>query len=132
VSESAESDKPVWVYGLARNRRSPKCPSEPRLRGVHPEAGVVGKDGAAFRLRLSVGWGAVRVNGRCQISRSSTQAAHAGIRDVVRLAFSTATVSRSRRRNWYGMSHPLRPMSQSFGIMRASTASQPLRAFTNT
>lgn len=29
------------------------------------------------------------------------------------------------------MSHRLKPISQSFGIMRASTASQPLRAFTN-
>jgi len=30
VSESAASDKPLLVYGLARNRRSPKRPSEPR------------------------------------------------------------------------------------------------------
>jgi hypothetical protein len=42
VSESAASDKLLLVYGLARNRRSPKRRSEPRLRGVHPEAGVVG------------------------------------------------------------------------------------------
>jgi len=26
---------------LARNRRSPKGPSEPRLSGVHPEEGAV-------------------------------------------------------------------------------------------
>ena len=42
MSESAVSDKLLLVYGLARNRRSPKGPSEPRLRGVHPEAGAVG------------------------------------------------------------------------------------------
>lgn len=27
--------------GLARNRRGPKRPSEPRLRGVRPEEGAV-------------------------------------------------------------------------------------------
>jgi len=31
------------VYGLARNRRSPKHPSEPRPSGVHPEEGEVGR-----------------------------------------------------------------------------------------
>jgi len=30
VSGSAVRDKPLLVYGLARNRRSPKGPSEPR------------------------------------------------------------------------------------------------------
>ena len=43
VRESAVSAKRGWVYGLARNRRSPKRPSEPRLSGVHPEEGEVGK-----------------------------------------------------------------------------------------
>jgi hypothetical protein len=28
---------------LARNRRSPKRPSEPRLSGAHPEEGEVGR-----------------------------------------------------------------------------------------
>jgi hypothetical protein len=37
---------------LARNRRSPKRPSEPRPSGVHPEEGEVRKDGAAFLLGL--------------------------------------------------------------------------------
>jgi hypothetical protein len=40
---------------LARNRCSPKRPSEPRLSGVHPEEAEVGKDGVAFRLRLREG-----------------------------------------------------------------------------
>jgi hypothetical protein len=31
---------------LARNRRSPKCPSEPRPSGVHLEEAEVAKDGA--------------------------------------------------------------------------------------
>ena len=34
---SAVRDKPLLVSGLARNRRSPKRPSEPRPSGVHPE-----------------------------------------------------------------------------------------------
>jgi hypothetical protein len=55
MSESAASDKLLLVYGLARNRRSPKGPAEPRLRGVHPETGVVGKDGVAFRVECPVG-----------------------------------------------------------------------------
>jgi hypothetical protein len=42
VSESAVSAKPLLVYGLARNRRSPKRPSEPRPSGVHPHEGGVG------------------------------------------------------------------------------------------
>ena len=37
MSESAVRDKPLLVYGLARNRRNPKRPSEPRPSGVHPE-----------------------------------------------------------------------------------------------
>jgi hypothetical protein len=32
---------------LARNRRSPKHPSEPRPSGVHPEADEVEKDAKA-------------------------------------------------------------------------------------
>jgi len=43
VSESAVRDKPLLLYGLARNRRSPKRPSEPRPSGVHPEEDEVGK-----------------------------------------------------------------------------------------
>jgi hypothetical protein len=42
VSESAVSDKPLLIYGLARNRRSLKRPSEPRPSGVHPEEDAVG------------------------------------------------------------------------------------------
>jgi hypothetical protein len=41
VSESAVSAKPLLLYGLARNRRSPKRPSEPRLSGVHAEEAEV-------------------------------------------------------------------------------------------
>jgi len=40
VSESAVSAKRGGV-SLARNRRSPKRPSEPRPSGVHPEEGEV-------------------------------------------------------------------------------------------
>ena len=43
MSESAVSAKPLLVYGLARNRRSPKRPSEPRPSGVHPEEDEVGE-----------------------------------------------------------------------------------------
>ena len=41
--------------GLARNRRGPKRPSEPRLSGVHPEAGAVGEK-ELERPRLAAGW----------------------------------------------------------------------------
>jgi hypothetical protein len=44
VSESAVRDKPLLVYGLARNRRSPKRPCEPRPSGVHPGRGRSGRD----------------------------------------------------------------------------------------
>ena len=37
MSESAVRDKPLLGYGLARNRRRPKRPPEPRPSGVHPE-----------------------------------------------------------------------------------------------
>ena len=37
MRESAVSAKPLLVYGLARNRRRPKRPSEPRPSGAHPE-----------------------------------------------------------------------------------------------
>jgi hypothetical protein len=47
VSESAVRDKPLLVYGLARNRRSPKRPSEPRLSGRSPGRGEVGRRCAA-------------------------------------------------------------------------------------
>jgi hypothetical protein len=55
VSESAVSAKRVWV-SLARNRRSPKRPSEPRLSGVHAEEDEVRKDGVASRLRSGDVW----------------------------------------------------------------------------
>ena len=53
MSESAVRDKPLLLYGLARNRRSPKRPSEPGLSGVHPEEGGVEKRCEAYRLRLN-------------------------------------------------------------------------------
>ena len=43
MSESAVSAKSLLIYDLARNRRSPKRPSEPRPSGVHPEEAEVGK-----------------------------------------------------------------------------------------
>jgi hypothetical protein len=43
VSEGAVSDKPLWFYGLARNRRSPKRPPEPRWCGAHLEEDGVRK-----------------------------------------------------------------------------------------
>ena len=42
MSESAVSAKRNGV-SLARNRRSPKRPSEPRPSGAHPEEGAVGQ-----------------------------------------------------------------------------------------
>ena len=55
---------------MARNRRSPKRPSEPRLSGVHPEEGEVGKDGVAFRLRLVEGLTMEGLSGEEQWLRS--------------------------------------------------------------
>jgi hypothetical protein len=55
VRESAASAKPFLVYGLARNRRSPKGPSEPRPSGVHPEEGAVEKRQRSFPLEND-GW----------------------------------------------------------------------------
>jgi len=55
VSESAVRDKPLLGYRLARNRRSPKRPPEPRPSGVHPETAEVGEDGVAHSLRLLEG-----------------------------------------------------------------------------
>ena len=52
MSESAVSAKPLLVYGLARNRRSPKRPSEPRPSGVHPEEGAVEPKMRSFPLGL--------------------------------------------------------------------------------
>jgi hypothetical protein len=43
VSESVVRAKRGLGFGLARNRRGPKRPSEPRLRGVHPAEGAVGE-----------------------------------------------------------------------------------------
>ena len=48
-------------FSLARNRRSPKHPSEPRLRGVQPGNGRSGKDSEAFRFRLIPDWETVVV-----------------------------------------------------------------------
>ena len=45
MSESAVRDKPLLVYGLARNRRSPKRPSEPRPSGGPPDGGRSGDQG---------------------------------------------------------------------------------------
>jgi hypothetical protein len=47
---------------LARNRRSPKRPSEPRPSGAHPEEDKVGKDGIAFRI--IGGWGCCLLGGK--------------------------------------------------------------------
>jgi hypothetical protein len=55
MRESAVSAKPLLVYGLARNRRSPKRPSEPRPSGVHPKEAEVGKDGVAFLFEIARG-----------------------------------------------------------------------------
>jgi len=49
VSESAASAKPLLIYGLARNRRSPKRPREPRPSGVHPEEDAVKERREAYR-----------------------------------------------------------------------------------
>jgi hypothetical protein len=54
VSESAVSTKRSWV-SLARNRRSPKRPSEPRPSGVHPEEDIVEKRQRSFPLTAH-GW----------------------------------------------------------------------------
>ena len=43
MSESAVSDKPLLLYGLARNRRSPKRPSEPRFMRRPPGGGRSGE-----------------------------------------------------------------------------------------
>ena len=52
MRESAVRDKLLLVYGLARNRRSPKRPSEPRPSGVHPEEGAVEKKTRSYRIAL--------------------------------------------------------------------------------
>src|SRR4051794_21078932 len=52
ASESAVSAKLGLVLCLARNRRHPKRPSEPRPSGVHPEEDAVEKRRAAYRLSL--------------------------------------------------------------------------------
>ena len=51
MSESAVRDKPLLVYGLARNRRSPKRLSEPRLSGVQPMEAEVGKRRRSLPLK---------------------------------------------------------------------------------
>ena len=51
ASESAVSAKLGLVLCLARNRRRPKRPSEPRPSGAHPEEDVVGRRRGAY-----LGW----------------------------------------------------------------------------
>ena len=55
VSESAVSGKVLLGVSLARNRLSPKRPSEPRPSGVHPEEDVVEKRQRSFPLEND-GW----------------------------------------------------------------------------
>ncbi len=52
MSESAVSAKPLLLYGLARNRRSPKRPCEPRLSGVHPRRTKRVKSKRSYRPRI--------------------------------------------------------------------------------
>jgi hypothetical protein len=47
--ESAVRDKPLSIYGLARNRRSPTRPFGPRPSGVHPEEAKVRKGGRSLQ-----------------------------------------------------------------------------------
>jgi hypothetical protein len=81
VSESAVSDKPLLIYGLARNRRSPKRPSEPRPSGVRPEEAEVGKRRRSLPFEMTdgcYGWEVI-----------STQQALTVILNAVPVAFST-------------------------------------------
>jgi len=50
VSESAVSDKPLLFHGLARNRRIPKRPSEPRPMWRPPEGGRSGEKSRRLQL----------------------------------------------------------------------------------
>jgi hypothetical protein len=43
-------------FGLARNRRSPKRPSEPRPSGAHLEEDAVEKDGIAIHSNCNAGY----------------------------------------------------------------------------
>ena len=54
MRESAVSAKRGWV-SLARNRRSPKRPSEPRPSGVHPEEGAVRERWRSLPFRTDIG-----------------------------------------------------------------------------
>ena len=65
MSEGAVSAKPVLLYGLARNRRGPKRPSEPRPSGDYPEEGAVEKDSAAFRFDIGCWLGSNASGFRC-------------------------------------------------------------------
>ncbi len=87
MSESAVSDKPLLFYGLARNRRSPKRPSEPRPSGVHPEEGAVGKRRRSLPLEN---------NGFLLGLEVSTQQAHTGIRNPAAVALTTHRQSAGR------------------------------------
>jgi hypothetical protein len=56
VSESAVSDKPFLLYGLARNRRIPKRPSEPRpMRRSPEEDGVEQKTPGELHIKRRFG-----------------------------------------------------------------------------
>jgi hypothetical protein len=56
VSESAVRDKPFLFYGLARNRRSPKRPSEPRRSGAHPGGAEVEKRRRSLPFEIAGGF----------------------------------------------------------------------------
>ena len=53
MSEGAASAKPLLVYGLARNRRSPKRPPEPRPSGGPPGRG---RSDRKTRSHVGVRW----------------------------------------------------------------------------
>jgi hypothetical protein len=75
VRESAIRDKLLLNYGLARNRRSPKRPSEPRPSGVQPGRGQrEEKDGVASHTAWAARRGFIsRLEERCVIGRQSSR-----------------------------------------------------------
>ncbi len=74
MSESAVRDKPLLVYGLARNRRSPKRPSEPRPSGAHPEEDAVKRRCGATVFGVSL-CGAATEQRRWEVSRGGSELA---------------------------------------------------------
>jgi hypothetical protein len=62
---------------LARNRRSPKRPSEPRPSGAHPEEDEVGKDGIAFEE--IAGWGCCLLGGTHEAHEQATRLKNVGL-----------------------------------------------------